>query len=314
MNDQAVPEHRSIETMLAQLDPACRTLMQDKFGSRLSWKAPDITKTIGPYNPDVFKKFQRRLVSLVESGIAKITVIPDEAIAAMVSNETEEAKAMLRSLFREELDALHSLFQRELPWYAAGFGHPDHIADFDYWAKMTRFSLLEITSLSIGIPPRDFPDEKILALEQKKSVELWPALTFFMERQEQLAREFGHRYQGKDIFPSHFLAWAEKMEFEVHPDFWRLLKKHHGGPQAEADAVVEQPLRKPDKREINTIAQLFTLIAIEELGYRPDAARSPIPKEIADTAANHGISVSEDTVRKYLRLGARLIQERSTCT
>lgn len=314
MNDQDAPEQLSIETMLAQLDPARRILIQNKLGSRLSWKQPEITKTVGPYDPDVFKEFQRRQVSLVERGLAKIALIPDEAIEAMVSNETAEAKAMLRSLLHEEHDALFSLFQNEPPWYAGGFGHPDHVADFAYWAKMSKYSLLEITCLSIGIPPPDFPDEKILALEKHKSAELWPSLTFLLERLEQLAREFGHRYQGHNIFPSRFLAWAERMEFEVHPDFWRLLKQYHGGRQAEPDAVVEQPLRKPDKREIDKIAQLFTLMAIDQLGYRPSQSRSPIPKQIVDFAATFGVSISEDTVRKYLKIGGKFIVDDENLT
>lgn len=64
---------------------------------------------------------------------------------------------------------------------------------------------------------------------------------------------------------------------------------------------------KPDRREIDSVAQLFTAMAIDYLGYRPSDARSSIPKEIAELAASMGMTISDDTVRKYLKLGAKFI-------
>jgi hypothetical protein len=64
---------------------------------------------------------------------------------------------------------------------------------------------------------------------------------------------------------------------------------------------------EPDKREIDKIAQLFTAIAIDAYGFRPDQKRSPIPKEITDIAARLGLSVTADTVRKYLKRGASFL-------
>ena len=55
------------------------------------------------------------------------------------------------------------------------------------------------------------------------------------------------------------------------------------------------------------IAQLFTAMAIDQLGYNPRDSRGPIPKEIAEIIAEMGLAVSDDTVRKYLRIGSRQI-------
>ena len=67
--------------------------------------------------------------------------------------------------------------------------------------------------------------------------------------------------------------------------------------------------KRPDKREVDKIAQILTAIAISELGYRPGAKRSPIPKEIADSAANMGLEISDDTIRKYLKIGASFLPD-----
>ena len=67
------------------------------------------------------------------------------------------------------------------------------------------------------------------------------------------------------------------------------------------------PILRHDKREFDMIARLFTAMAIREYGYRPDQAKSPIPKEIVDTFAALGLEVSTDTVRKYLKIGTGLL-------
>ena len=106
MSDVTRPNQMSIEAMLSQLDPPRRKLVQDELGGRLTWKPPEIIKTIGPHDPDLFKWFQERQVDIVAKCIKKLAVIPDEAIAAMVSGETAEAKALRRTQFKEDQDAL----------------------------------------------------------------------------------------------------------------------------------------------------------------------------------------------------------------
>jgi hypothetical protein len=50
-------------------------------------------------------------------------------------------------------------------------------------------------------------------------------------------------------------------------------------------------------------------MAIDQLGYNPRSARSTVPKEIAELASEMGMSVSDDTVRKFLKLGASFIPD-----
>ncbi len=46
-------------------------------------------------------------------------------------------------------------------------------------------------------------------------------------------------------------------------------------------------------------------MAIDNYGYVPDARRGPIPKEIQDMMAALGLEISQDTIRKYLQIGAK---------
>ena len=61
-----------------------------------------------------------------------------------------------------------------------------------------------------------------------------------------------------------------------------------------------------DPREVRSLARLLTAIAIEEYGYQPSALRSPIPKEMESICDRQGLSVTRDTILKFLRLGANL--------
>lgn len=46
---------------------------------------------------------------------------------------------------------------------------------------------------------------------------------------------------------------------------------------------------------------------MKEYGYDPNAAKSPIPKEICDLLSKYGISRDPKTIRNWLKEGAELI-------
>ena len=53
--------------------------------------------------------------------------------------------------------------------------------------------------------------------------------------------------------------------------------------------------------------KIVIAMAVRGYGFDPSASKSPISKQIADDAALLGISIDEDTVRKYLKLSADLL-------
>ena len=64
---------------------------------------------------------------------------------------------------------------------------------------------------------------------------------------------------------------------------------------------VEKPL---GSKERDTLLRLVIGMAIDGYGHDPKASRSNTPKELADIMVEQGMSISDDTVRKYLKLAA----------
>ena len=101
------------------------------------------------------------------------------------------------------------------------------------------------------------------------------------------------------------------------PDEWYDALRQRLATESETQAVSTDAEREdaqaltvesaPEGREVASLAKLLTAIAIEEYGYDPASRRSPIPREIQDIATRLGLSVSQDTIRKYLQMGARYL-------
>jgi hypothetical protein len=69
-------------------------------------------------------------------------------------------------------------------------------------------------------------------------------------------------------------------------------------------AQPESPKKQVDHlstRERDTILKLVIGMAMGGYGFDPAAPKSPVPGEISGDLAKHGISVSDDTVRKWLK-------------
>ncbi len=66
----------------------------------------------------------------------------------------------------------------------------------------------------------------------------------------------------------------------------------------EAAKAEDKPLSTTER---NTLLRLVIGMAVDAYGYDAKANKSPIPKEIADNLSAHGLNVSDDTVRKYLK-------------
>jgi hypothetical protein len=171
---------------------------------------------------------------------------------------------------------------------------------------MAHFLIEELACLSVGVDPQKFDSFK-LDQPPRRGTEFRPAQQFLQKRLEQLRREFAPFGQRARVSPRQFIAWVDRVSFEVEPEFLSQLRKCNL-PASQPDLDDAKPT-KPDKREVNSMAQLITAMAIDGYGYSPGAPRSPIPREIANLAASMGMKISEDTIRKYLKIGAEFIPE-----
>lgn len=294
---------RMNETPEPELDPIRKRLFEAKLGELARWRIPSISPSVGPFEPEAFKPFNKRRLEIVDAVRERLQTYSQHELIAIAEHRGREMPEVVQ-FWRSFLDEpIYRLKKKIPPWYAGGFGHPDYRADFDYWCKMPNFSIEEALCLSIGIEPRHFTKDVISKSKNQDFDALWSPIQFLLLRHMQLHRQFDPDSFGYRITPLRFLSWARQVKFEAHPDFFGLLEQYHPSSTSQSTSPASEP--RSDPREVKKMAQLFTALAIREYGYVPDAARSPIPKEIAEMMAELGLSVSEETVRKYLRLGAQ---------
>ncbi|PSL20515.1 hypothetical protein [Shimia abyssi] len=283
-------------------------LLKEKLGNLPDWKIPIVIKTVGPFEPENFEVIFRRRNEVVEACRQKLADYTDQQFIELVSSDPLAPNTIEEDWKRFKESQIIKMTHADPAWYAGGFGHPDYIADFEYWSQSPFYTNHEALLLSLGVEPKHFTELQLDKMRDRanKGIDLWPSLQFMLRRREQFDRQFPRRIKNGRINPKDLFAWFDLIGLDVPTAFTskyvQPVKDQHGDP-------VEPLAKKPHKRELDTIVQLFTVMAIEYYGYRPSDARSPTPKEIVDAAAKIGISIGDDTVRKYLRLGASFIPE-----
>lgn len=298
------------EQVFAMMDPRREKLLKAKLGDLLNWRKPEIVETVGPYDPTAFDDHDADVRLIVTECVAALEKMTDEKIDLLLEkpDEFNAARFEWSAVMNERIRILNR--RPQLPWYAGGFGHPEHAADFEHWSKMASFRVHEILCLSVGVEPGHIHEEIIAKISTLPSGELdkkWPAIQFLVRRRVQLVRRFPPAPGDRRISPLAFLKWADQVHLDVHPELLRLLRRYHVEEASEPAASAAPP--RQDAREVDTIAQLFTAMAIKRYRYDPRQTRSEVPRKIVDMAASMGITISDDTVRKYLKKGAQLIPE-----
>ena len=279
-------------------------LLKRKFGSLFDWSNPGIVKTVGPCEPKVFEDFSASRDELLRVAAKRLSLSSKNDLLTLYADDAEEYPENLSdwdSYLRNEINALD---RHEPRWFEGGFGHPDYAADFKYWGQMPHYSVVEALCLSVGVEPNHFGEKTLTGLQNERHTNLYPALRYLVRRLDQFQRKFPPYRCHDQISPRELFAWFDEISLDVHPEFTSQALVAAPSKDAVDDNAAN---KKPDKRELDSIAQLFTAIAIDGYGYDPTAARSPIPKEIQDIAASLGIEISDDTIRKYLRIGAKFI-------
>lgn len=101
-----------------------------------------------------------------------------------------------------------------------------------------------------------------------------------------------------------FAAWVLSLGWPVPPEF-AALAPH---PRAEGAADTSGPEKPLEGKGRASALKLILGMAIGGYGYDPKATRSPIPKEIADDLLLSGITLTDDTVREWLRVAAQEVE------
>lgn len=223
---------------------------------------------------------------------------------------TEHVEVQKQAAWTKEAKSFH---EGLLEWYQAGLGRPDLLADFDYWTRMAKYNLIEVTLLTLGLEPtsffRDRLDPTSYSRRQRSKAD-----EFALRRFEMVRRQFAPHGQTGSVYPKNLIQWVRSIQLDCHPAFIRMLDvvdaRENGqvDPIPAVDGKIEDAMeRAPEGREMASMAKLLTAIAMEEYGYDPTRRRSPIPREIEGIADRLGLPVSQDTIRKYLQMGAKFL-------
>lgn len=282
-----------------------RKIIHSKFQGFQEWKKPVVHDLIGPYDPTDFDNYTMLLDRSIKSARQRLHgYSKDELCAKFIINGRANSESLPE--WREFLENDINRLLRTLPlWFQCGFGSEEHKADFDYWSKMQYFTLDETTCLTIGFEPKFF-NEKVFnsCIEEKYKFRNIPE--FFFKRREQINRKFELFYSNSRVRFDELFEWIKTVDLDVTSDliisFQTIVDRRTGKQKVRVS-------EKFDNREKIAIAKLLVAMAIDHYGYDPKAARSPIPKEIQDMCATLGLSISDDTVRKYLKLGARYLPD-----
>ncbi|MFK5980587.1 MAG: hypothetical protein QM488_17070 [Rhizobiaceae bacterium] len=281
-------------------------LLKDKLGQLYGWKMPVISKTVGPYSPEVFLSFEVRHTELIDEckGVLEKFTTPDLAtLLHLEFDDQDETRLAWKNLLKSEITEL----SRHIPnWMLGGFGHSDFEADFEYWGKMAKFELDEALLLSVGIEPRHVGTRVLDAVSQKIDQDrLFPAMEYLAKRRVQFQRHFPDNYgDWYSIRPRNLKSWFDEVSLDVHVDFYAELERRFPKEKVKEENEIEKDI-SPQERE--TLLKLIAAMACEQYNFNPELARSSATSSIRDDIETVGLTMDSNTIRKWLKEAMALV-------
>jgi len=205
---------------------------------------------------------------------------------------------------------------------------------YHHWAVMSYWTLEEAILLSLDRNPEQVTAKKV---KSHSGISRFSRNLFYRLKLAQRAKGIGKLFD--PLLPPLFVSWAKTtglilpMELifavdnahGVHHNWKdeceRLTEFMNGMNEKLQDARTRLANIKPSEtpkaevlgqRERSSMLKLIIGMAIGGYGLDPIVSRSRQTKEIADDLLKAGVSLDEDTVRKYLSEGKQLLQDRET--
>lgn len=267
---------------------------------------------------DTFEKNVAMMVDILDQQVGELE-------AFFLSLEDEDLQAICRisssvvlQSIQDELMRLVRSLNRRLKGFdrfhhmAIG-AYPHERADYKMWANNDSYSEPELVWLSIGLEPTE---EVLIAYQNYKNGRGGIAKYIGSEADRRLqiigrSRTLG-TYGQKRADGEKALTWITSIDLGTPKGFLDMLSKSAGRVKSEEvlDHQSEAPVAANlDGRERVAMSKLLAAMAIDAYGFDPSAKRSDIPKEIEGIVDRLGLSLSTNTIRKYLRQGSELLPE-----
>lgn len=226
-----------------------------------------------------------------------------------------ELIALLEEVKHQE--AIDQAAMAELKDRQQFFHEPRAVADFAHWSKMPIWTPDEATALSLGKAPEVVNWETI-----KPHVLELPFADRYSKRRALLLRAAGAG-ELREIPPGTFVAWSERRGVDVPPELKNAVRAAQQGIEdwdslrAERDdlksklANVERD-KPPSTRERGTLYKMIIGMAKRKYRYDPNAGKQHAARSIMADLEQCGLSVTHDTILKYLREAAAELPGTST--
>lgn len=233
---------------------------------------------------------RQELKRQVEAYIAGLEKLPKTEIDRLVSEAKDERQ--------RNIELRHQVLEERAPHNA-----DDAKVDINFWANLPFWDINEAIILSTGRDPRKinlgYVDKLFLASPYKKTAE---------ER-----REVFRRLLDADVIKFRDTPLAFTSQAEAHGiDFPKELAEHIAKrfyQQLDKSAPVETKKKYQSAltKERDSLLKLVLGMAIEQYGYQPNAMRNEATRNIERDLEEAGFPLSEDTIRKYLRMAKRVV-------
>lgn len=222
------------------------------------------------------------------------------------------------------------------------FNQPFAMADFNHWSKAAYWSLDEATALSFGKAPELVKWDLVKGFTQ-----ISPFAMQYARLRDLILRAQGVKQLYDPALPGFYIAWAKRNEISFPPDLeaaavargvqvadWKsnyddLKTKYDGavgliaelkqrilGGQATSARLIERVAELEAKpppeqglrgKERESVLKLVIGMAVEGYRHDPALSRSRAVSEITSDIEKLGLSLSDDTVRKWLKEAAELL-------
>jgi len=228
-------------------------------------------------------------------------------------------------------DRVRQLEAKERAEEAHSFNQPNALATpekYTYWCKARYWNISEATALLIGRDPKCLSEEKVK--NDRKGSKIG---TDYLQSRELVERAFRQICNRRHVAPSDYVQWALNIGMPVPQDLldafdargpqikeWSeeqaelqnkiaQLREQVSQLEQEAGARSADPSPKSlSVRERESLLKLVIGMAIGGYAYDPKASRTATAREICSDLQLRGLTLDEDTIRKYLNEAREQLQ------
>ena len=271
-------------------DDLIRELVEYRFAAFLSLEQGDI----------VFSS---------ERGVEKHKIYSREKRLAMdryTLHLQVSSRAELEEAFRKILAERSSRDERLF------FNEPFADVDYDHWGPQPSWRLEEVAALLLGKDP-DIVNVPSLKHLRGSSAFTTNFATLLYRLQQAKERD----ELRECMSPEDLLAWASAHQITVPLPLAQAVEAHSVERSATPRRCDEKPSgpaltsteRTASAKERDSLKKMVIAMAIDGYRYKPGAPKSPVPQEIVAALERLGLKLDIDTVRKWLKEGADLLDQ-----